>query len=208
MAAIATPANAQPATAYYGGATDASWNTASNWFTTSAGTTAASGVPGSNTDVHFYTTNANPGNLSTTLGVPFSIQTLTVHSSDLGESSAVSIGPGTSGTLTITPTDSTTGITVLASSVALTITPPVTFGANQTWTNNSNWAASVTMRVSGQISGTGSLTINGNGGISLSNNSNNYSGGTIINGFVTPERQQRLWRQYGHLEQRRRLGRL
>ena len=161
-----TPNPAQ-ATLYFKGAQDANWNTFtggsannSNWTTDAAGTTDAHVDPNSVTNVYFYTTGAGTANLATTLGQSFTINSLTLNGSG---TNAVSIAPG-GGTLTINA-GSGAGITANAGAGALTVTAPVVLGANQTWTNNS--ASAVT--ISGGVSGAANLAV-----------SNGTTGGTTI----------------------------
>jgi len=171
-----------PAVAYFKGVIDKNWNTTSggntnnsNWTTDSAGTTDAFAVPGATTDVHFYAANATTGNLTTTLGQNFTIKTLTLDGGTLNN--AVSIAAG-GGTLTLTPTDPSTGLLVNSGSGTLTITAPVALGANQTWTNASTSGISI----SGGISGSSNLTLQANstGTISFGTTAVNNTG-TVTN---------------------------
>ncbi|MGC3968969.1 MAG: hypothetical protein QM775_16830 [Pirellulales bacterium] len=159
-----TIANAPPppAIAYFRGTTSV-WNSFTggslNWATDSTGGTPTDALPGSVTDVHFYAATALPASLTTTLGQDFTIRSLT-HD---GGSTRVTIdgtieGSAALNTLTITPVDSSTGITVNAGAGGLTINAPLVVGADQTWTNN----ASTVMTIAGPITGVGNLTVKAN----------------------------------------------
>ncbi len=180
-------ANATPSIAYFKGGIDKNWNTFnggnannSNWTSDAAGNTDTNALPGATTDVHFYAANATTTNLTTTLGQNISVKTLNVDGGTL--STAVSIAGG-GGTLTIIPTDPTTGISVGSGAGAFTISAPIVLGANQTWTN----AASNTMTASGGVTGSANLTlkITGSSGISISTTAINISGNITNSGTGT-----------------------
>ena len=129
---------ATPSVAYWSGAIDGNWNTltvgtaASNWRTDATSNTDTFAIPGATTDVHFVTSNPTAANLTTTLGQNLTIKTLSFDSTS---TSAVTINGST--TLTITPSSSSTGISLNAAAGAVTINSAVTLGAAQAWTNNS-----------------------------------------------------------------------
>ncbi len=180
-------ASPAPATAYFVGNLGASWtNTSSgtgNFSVDSAGASLVTQLPGATTNVHFYATNAVTANVAaSTLDSAFTIQTLTIDGSTLGESSPVGIANGSGGVLTISPTDPTTGIVLNSGAGTTTLSAPLVLGAAQTWTNNS----ANPLAISGVISGSSALTLNGStGGITLSAG-NTYTGPTVVNaGTVT-----------------------
>jgi len=192
-------------TAYFVGNLGASWSAnngvSGNFSSDSAGLNAAGSLPTANTNVHLYATNANTANVAAgTLDGNFTINTLTVDGSALGESGAVGIAPGTGGTLTISSTAASAGILVNAGAGAVTISAPLAVGSAQTWTNNSSNALAISGAVatsgnaltlagtgSTLISGnigtgdTGSVTVNGPGLVVFSG-TNTYTGATTING--------------------------
>ena len=151
---------ATPSVAYWSGAVDGNWNTlsvstaASNWRTDATSNTDTNAAPGATTDVHFVTSSPTAANLTTTLGQNFTIKTLSFDSTS---TSAVTINSGS--TLTITPSSSSTGITLDAAAGAVTINSAVTLGAAQTWTNNSTTNQ---LTVTGNVvNGGNSLTLAG-----------------------------------------------
>jgi len=181
---------------YWRGTVDNTWNGAflngqDNWTSDAAGTAFIFGTPGVLCDVYFASTNVNSGNLMTTLGADFAINSLTIDTPN-------AVGIGGNNTLTIAA-GSGAGITVEAGSGATTISANVALGGNQTWLNQSSNLLSVTgatvigsgmnltvdgtgnTLISAAIqTGAGSLTKNGIGTLSLSGAST-YSGGTILN---------------------------
>ena len=143
--------------------------TASNWATTSGGSVQAL-TPGSGANVTIDTSSGNT--TSTTLGADMTIKSLTIANTNAG-----GLGLNADGyTLTIAPGASTSGITMNASVPASTIAANVKLGANQTWTNNSANA----LTVSGGISGSGNLTKAGSGTLIVSG-TNTYNGTTTLN---------------------------
>ncbi len=167
---------ATPTSAWFNGTTNVNWNqmaastAATNWVTTSGGGTDTFALPGSTTDVHFYATTANTGNLATTLGQNFTINSLTFDGGSL--TSAVSIAGNT---LTINA-GSGSGITVNSSAGAVTISSNVALGAAQTWTNNSANA----LTVSGVVSGAGFTLAKSGAGTLILSGVNTYTGNTTI----------------------------
>ncbi len=167
---------ATPTSAYWSGANDALWNNfdtggspSTNWRTDATGGTDTLALPGNTTDVFFYTTTPAAGNLATTLGQAFSIKTLNFTADS---TSAVSISGGS---LTLTPSSSSTGLSLDALAGGVTINSDVVLGAAQTWTNNSSNA----LTVHGTISGAAGFTKAGTGSVIL-NGTNTYSGGTTV----------------------------
>jgi fibronectin-binding autotransporter adhesin len=161
-----------PPIAYFVGNQGKSWSanngSTGNFSTDSAGTNAANSLPGGSTDVHFYATNANAGNAAaSTLDGNFTIDSLIVDGSTLGESGTVGIGQGTAGVLTIAPASSSIGITVNPGAGQVTISAPVAVGTAQTWTNNS----ANTLTVSGTLNTSGNtLVVTGSGNTLFSGN--------------------------------------
>jgi fibronectin-binding autotransporter adhesin len=193
-----TAGAATPQYAYWKGTQGTAWNlftggTANNSNFTSdpAGTTDTHQSPGSTTNVFFTANTAT--NLNTTLGEPFTINSLSFTGTGTqAATSAVTIG----GTypLTInaaagfTDSQSTpvtynagTGIVVQPGSIGQTISAPVVLGASQTWEIDN--AASTPLVVSGVISGTGTvLTKTGAGTLNLTNGANTLNGGITVSG--------------------------
>lgn len=192
---------AAPATAYWSGAINNTWNTfgsgvTTNWRTDATGNVDTNALPDDGTDVHFYTTNPSVplGPVDTILGSSIGIRTLSFDASSVN---AVSISGSV---LTITPTSSSTGISIDAAAGAVTINSALTLGAAQTWANNStsnlftvtgnvtNGGNSLTIAGAGNttistgvISGTGGLTKSGIGTLTLGAAST-YGGATILSG--------------------------
>ncbi|TLD71185.1 PEP-CTERM sorting domain-containing protein [Phragmitibacter flavus] len=149
-----------------------------NWATDNTGTTDREAGPGPDTTVYFSTTNATGPTITTTLDNNFTINDL-IFTPNPNPVTSVTIAQGTTGTLTLNPTDPTTGIQVQDNAGTITITAPLQLGADQTW-NVSNLAAS--LAVSGPISGgsTTDLTKTGLGTLTLTG-TNTHTGRTIVN---------------------------
>ncbi|MBL9090568.1 MAG: autotransporter-associated beta strand repeat-containing protein, partial [Planctomycetaceae bacterium] len=174
-------APAPPPTAFFRGNAP-NWNSFTggslNWATDATGTTPTDALPGPVTDVRFYVTGADPANLATTLGQDFSIRTLSydVGTAPVAVDGAIS-GSSNRNTLTITPVDSTTGITLGAGAGMLSISAPIIVGADQTWANNSTSL----LNVSGGTTGGGNVTIKANtAAVNIISAPLNHSG-TIVN---------------------------
>lgn len=172
--------NPTPLTAYWNGSIDGNWDTlgsgaTTNWRDAVTGGADTLALPGSTTDVHFYTSTA--GNFTTSLGAQgFSIKTLTF---DAAATSAVSINDNT---LTLTPTSGTTGLTVASGAGAVTINSAVSLGAAQTWTNN----AANTLTIAGNVDNNANLLIiDGTGNTTISGIYGPGSGGITKNGAGT-----------------------
>jgi len=162
---------AAPATAFFTGAYSTAWNgsssgTNANFTTDSAGTNNTHQLPGAVTDVFLGANGVST--VATTLGANFNVHSLNFvagANASVSGSNTLTIGGG--------------GITVNASSTGAALSnSSVVLGANQTWTNNS---LTVPLNVSATVSGSGSLTVAGGGRVVLSS-SNNYTGGTALNG--------------------------
>jgi fibronectin-binding autotransporter adhesin len=186
---------------YFTGGIDGKWNTISggisNFATSQTGTTNAAGTPGVQTDVFLDANTA--GNLTTTLGQNFTINSLTFTGTGTAGISPTSVNGTNTLTLMAAAGSYTagTGIIVNPGAAADTIGENVALGSTQSWNNSS----ANPFTVSGNLtlatysltaSGTGSKTISGNitgtGGITLTSGSltlagsNHFTGGTTIAG--------------------------
>lgn len=174
-----------PTIAYWKGSLSSSWGTFSgvntintNWRSDAAGTTDTQQLPGPESNV-FFTINSGAANLTNTLGLDFSINSLNFTGSGTSATSSVTInGPNT---LTINAAAvngnaAGSGITVASGSGAHTITANVVLGASQTWTNSSTNQLTVTGNIGDGGNAYGLTTA---GPITLSG-TNTYSGGTTI----------------------------
>lgn len=170
---------------YWTGVNDNNWSTVtggplSNFADDSTGGSNSGVLPTSDKTVHFYATSANLGNLATTLGgTNYTIAGLTV---DSAATTAVSIAADASEALTITAITSNGGILVNSgagnAAGALTISAPVILGANQSWTNASDNA----MTITGAVNGEGNLIVKNTGGANgVTNITNINSTGSITN---------------------------
>ena len=171
--------------AYWHGDVNGSWSSVvlgatndTNWATDSTGTTDREAGPGAATTVYFSNDNATGPVINTTLDNNFTINDLIFVAGPAGVTN-VTIDQGIAGTLTLTPSASTTGIQVQDNAGAVAISAPVQLGAAQTWDVSATGAS---LTVSGRVSGGGSasLTKTGAGTLTLSG-SNTYSGQTFVN---------------------------
>ncbi|QIF02857.1 autotransporter-associated beta strand repeat-containing protein [Roseimicrobium sp. ORNL1] len=167
-------ASTAPPVAYWKGDVDGFWSTNNagntNFTSDAAGTTDVGGLLDGTSAVTFSATGAALEN-NTTLGANIAIRSLTIATTN-----AVGIGGANSLTL-VDPT----ALTINAGAGALSITAQqVILGSNQTWTNNSSNAATITSAISGAraltLAGTGAFTFSGN---------NTYSGGTTLSAATT-----------------------
>jgi autotransporter-associated beta strand protein len=166
---------------YWRGDVDNSWTTYNaantNWTNALTGGADSGVTPGSQTTVVFSATEATGPSISTTLDGNVTIKNLQFTSNPSGVT-AVSIGSGTFGSLTI---GNAIGIDVAANAGVITISAPVVLGASQTWAVDGTGGASLT--VSGGVGGTAGLTILGtNSGIVTLSGTNlaTYNGATIV----------------------------
>ena len=181
---------ATPASAYWSGAVSSVWNTFSgvnntNWRTDATSNVDTNQIPGSTTNVFFYTTNPAATNLTNTLGQNFTINSLNYTTA---ATSSVTIAAGN--TLTINAANAYgsnpagTGITLASGAAAQTINAPLTLGGAQTWLN----ASANPLTVGGALSGSVVLTLSssGTGGFVLSGASTGFTGGlTVTAGTLT-----------------------
>jgi fibronectin-binding autotransporter adhesin len=172
---------------YWTGAHSSSWNNIQNFAPNISGTPAQTGTLTAASNV-FLTATANVVNAPNTIDGNFTINSL----SFTGTASGITLASGTS-TLPLTiaaqaqfadQNNTTypvgTGIVVQAGAGANTISSPITLGNSQTWDINNS--SSNPLTVSGVIVGSGaSLTKAGVGTLVL-NNTETYTGGTIITG--------------------------
>lgn len=163
LSVVVTLAGSTPGTAYWTGSSDASWTTVANWATNSAGTQAASGVPGDVSTVIFAADNG--ANFNTTLGADFAIKNLAYTTA-----SNTVIGGGN--TLTIAE-----GITVNSGAGTNTLSAPVTLAVNQAWNNNS----ANPLVLNGTVSGSGkTLTLAGSGVVQLGASDRLDNGASLV----------------------------
>jgi fibronectin-binding autotransporter adhesin len=168
---VVTSVSQAPSTAYWSGVNGNTWNATDstgnygNFTTDPAGTNFIQSYPSSNTNVIFSANgNGAPANLNNTLGANFDINSLTF----LSNNPATTIGG--SQTLTL----ESGGITVQSGAGAVTLgMASLVLDQSQTWTNSS----ATPLMVTSNVSGTGTLTTNGN--IDMTG-TNNFSGGAIV----------------------------
>lgn len=140
-------------TVYWTGSSSPNWSDGGNWLSNM--------VPTSASDVVFSYLSA--GNFSVNLG-----QNITVNSLSIQEAGPVSISGGA-----LTVNDG--GIDLLSSLYNVNLNAPVVLEAGQSW----NAASGVALVASTNVTGPGSLTINGPGLIALEA-ANDYAGPTTI----------------------------
>ncbi|MBK8091972.1 MAG: autotransporter-associated beta strand repeat-containing protein [Verrucomicrobiaceae bacterium] len=161
-----------------------------NWATSFAGSTDAGVPPDSGSHVHFSATGA--ANFATTLGADMTVKQVTFESGTV--TNGVSVGGTNNFTLAASGAGNI-GLTVASGNAGtIQITAPVVLGQAQTW--NVEDAAGI-LRISGGISGTGGLTLNGSGTATGSylfdTASSTYTGSTALNtGRLTLEGTNRL----------------
>ncbi len=176
-------------TLYWKGGVDNSWNTLngsfqSNW-TDVTGTVNSQAMPGFANTAIFSANGQSGTSIATTLGMNVILNDLQFNSA-LGSgpvgSISIAAGANAANTLTIAPSSSSTGITVLTGAPAsISISAPVNLGAAQTWTVAD---ADTVLTVSGVISGAAgnSLSKAGAGTLILSSAGNLFGGAaTTVN---------------------------
>jgi autotransporter-associated beta strand protein len=187
-----------------------SWNTVnagpvSNWSTDAAGTLNSTDVPNSLHTVIFSAANATGPTISTTLDAAFTVDAMQFLSAPAGVT-AVTIGAGSGGALTIAPATSSAGIYVDSNAGTATLSAglPFTASAAQTWNVVGGGAngsalvidANVAFNAGVTKSGAGALTLNGSntgssnltlsaGTINLNSPGALGAGTFIINGGTT-----------------------
>jgi len=153
--------------------------TKGNWSTTTTAYTATPLTPRATTDAIFANSQVGKTQQSTVLGADVTAKSVTID-----DSVAVTIAGANGATLTLVGTSGTAGtvaspgsaISVTANANATsTISSRVNLGANQTW----NVASGKTLTVSGEVTGSFSLTKADAGTVILSG-ANTYSGNTTI----------------------------
>lgn len=151
-------------------------STQSNWVATSGGANQAL-APGAGTDVIFSNSTVTTSPNLTTLGADMTVRSLTQ------QSSSRSVALQADGfTLTISPSDPTTGIAIKIGATFVSLGANVILGASQTWSNN----GSAVLGVSGSVfNGTNLLTIGGTGDSSISGTIGNGPGGLTKTGRGT-----------------------
>ena len=179
---------------YWRGALNSSWSTFSagntNWTTDLAGTVNANATPGTGSTVIFSSTTASGPTVATTLDGNFRVNDLKFTATPAGVT-AVTIAPGTPSTssLTIAPSLSTAGIEVADNAGNITISAPVVAGSDQTWNIVGTGANGSSLTVNGGLTGSGDITKNGAGALTLSAVNSTYDGDLIWNGgslTITP----------------------
>jgi autotransporter-associated beta strand protein len=198
---IVTLNSPPPTNAYWVGgigAVPTAWNSFqsasnnTNFLNAPAGTNTLQ-LPGSITNV-FFTANT-AGNLNTTLGQPFTINSLSFTGTNPVTTTAAgnSVTIGGASTLTILAASSFTdaaannypigtGLVVQGGSAAHTISAPIILGSSQTWINNSTSALTLSGGIGDGGAGdslTTSSSISGSGAFVLYGG-NTYSGGTNV----------------------------
>lgn len=192
---------------YWRGGQDLSWNTlgagSANWTTDAAGTFDAASTPVSTDTVIFSATGAPVvGNtITTTLDGAFAVDSVQFANVPAGIT-AVTVNPGTGGTLTLTPVSTSGGIRVLAGGGNATIATPLTVAAAQTWDVDPSGSLTVNggtvfnapvsktnsgaLTLAGANSGSGTITLTGgtlniNSSTAIGTGTFNIGAGTTIN---------------------------
>ncbi len=164
---------------------DGKWKTltaslGSNWSMVPNGSTDAGGTPGSGSTVNFSASNiAGSGTMATTLEAPFTINDLVFNANTNGGAiTEITIGAGTGGTLTLSPSSTAVGVTVQAGAPVLTsVSAPMTLGSNQTW----NIASGSSFTASGGVAGSGiGIVKTGAGKMTLSGTGVTYTGTSTV----------------------------
>ena len=163
---------------YWRGDVNGSWATNNagdtNWNDSASGTVDAGAVPTATDSVLFSNSNATGPVISTTLDAAFEIKDLLFLSQPTGVTD-VNVAAGTGGTLKITASNATTeGISVAAGAGNITISAPLTVGADQRWEVAN--AAGTSLTISGAIDGTDDATKTGAGALTLSGANSSYTG--------------------------------
>ncbi len=165
---------------HWRGGQDLSWNTlgsgTANWTTDGGGLTDALSIPTAADAVIFSAAGAPmvDNTILTNLNAAFTVDSLQFSNTPTGVT-AVAIGAGTGGALTLSPASSTNGIRILSGGGTVTISAPLSVGAAQTWdidatgslvvsgdttfTNAVNKTNGGALTLSGNNSGTGAITL-------------------------------------------------
>lgn len=168
---------------YWRGGHNSSWAALGsgpvNWTTDAAGLVAAAQVPATGEIVAFSATNApftSGTEITTTLDAAFTLGGLIFDSAPAGIS-AVTINPGTGGSLTLAPQSSLTGLDVLDNAGAVTIAAPLIVGSNQTWLVSGTGAS---LTLTGSVEFNQEVIKTGGGSLTLSSPGTG-SGGIVVN---------------------------
>ena len=168
---------------------DNSWNTlgsgVANWTTDAAGTTDALAVPGPADTVIFSATSAplSGTTITTTLDNNFTIDGLQFKATPTGVTS-VTLNQGSTGTLTIAPSSTSSGISVDADGGNSVINAPLVASnanvASQTWSVDGTGANGSSLTVAGPLTISARIVKTGGGALTLSG-VNSGTGGLTLN---------------------------
>ena len=172
---------------YWGGGAGTSWNTATNFTTDAAGSTAYTNTPGVNdTIISVNDTITGGGAITKTLDADFRVNALEFRASanPSNTPSSVTINPGTGSYLAISPSDATDGIELSAGSSSVTIGTALRILGDQQWDVAD---ASNTLTISGALQGEGNVAVVGAGTTTLSATADAtlFNGGATSNFTVT-----------------------
>ncbi|MBA4019033.1 MAG: hypothetical protein C0483_17840 [Pirellula sp.] len=172
---------------YWRGGQNASWNTlgagTANWTSDSNGTVDSAHKPLPSETVVFSalgTPFTSTTVITTTLDAAFTIDSLVFDSVPAGVT-AVTINPGTGGTLELAPVSSSSGIEIRNNAGTITIAAPLTASSPQTWQVS---AVGASLVVSGNTTFTSSVNKTGAGMLTLSGANSGAGGITLTDGTL------------------------